>query len=54
MRGRVAKAIRKLVYGDAAQRDTKYVRAGGCIVAVGLREQYKYAKEYYNSIRRGE
>lgn len=45
MRNRLAKAIRRMVYGDLSQRDTKYMTVEGNSVAVGKRGEYKFVKK---------
>lgn len=51
MRGKVAKAIRKLVYGDRSLRQREYRRhpQRGSIHADPFRHDYQDAKKYYNS-----
>ena len=46
MRGTLAKALRRLVYGDQSLREKRVYRmlAGGTIVSTGLRRKYQVLK----------
>jgi hypothetical protein len=54
MRGKVAKAIRKSVYGDYSIRGTRYrwdENTPGMVVCIGLRKQYKERKKLHRGVR---
>lgn len=54
MRGKLAKQIRKAVYGNTAQRGTRMQQPlpNGMIVNVGVRRSYLYAKEQLKRLKR--
>ena len=66
MRAKVAKMIRRMVYGDMAQRPTTYRKTGGIIttpwghkkkvegptISTGLRREYRLCKAIYKQRRR--
>ena len=48
MRGKIAKKIRKDVYGDFSSMERKYEETGnGVLLNTGLRKQYQLAKKDY-------
>lgn len=53
MSGSVAKRIRKAVYGDMCQRETKYFihKQTRTLVCGGLRKVYLGAKKEYRSLK---
>jgi hypothetical protein len=57
MRGKIAKQIRRKIYGDKNPRDRSYfakvrtTKLGGGITADSFRRDYQYAKKQYKEMR---